>query len=163
MAQIKRKKDTAVSNKSNESYDHLALSGLEYNPFATESPGVFSNPIYDAGRGSIYIWVARLIDNAGRVDSQGNVVRPPITSASFDTDHIVCMRHPVVPAETLATYFAHGRLHEGDTVLLTEFSSQHLDDDLKPVVIGGVASRLALHSRFPVQSRPKKDDHPRGA
>lgn len=161
-----QKQDSQTNGVDFSSFEHLTLTGLEANPFATDSPGSYANPVYDAGRNSIYIWVARLVDNPGEYDSENNLVVPPLTDPSFLPTHasqIKCYSLPVVPADTLAQYYSRGRIKEGDQVLITALEGQQLDsDNVTPAVYGGVATRLALHQSFPVTSRPVKDDHPRG-
>lgn len=166
MAHIQRQNDAVQNGTDYTQYAHLTLTGLEYNGFATPQPGVLVNPVYDDGRGSVYIWIARLLDNHGLLDDQGTLTVPPITDPSFldnSTDYIQCSLLPVVPADTLATYFQKGRFEEGDTVTVTSFKGQHIDAAQCDILIEGMAAKLTLHSFFPVQARPKKDDHPRGA
>lgn len=162
MTNIQLQQQAAAAGADFSQYDHLAMTGLEYNPFATPSPGVLANPVYDFGRGSIYIWVARLVDNRG--SSDGSI--PPITDPTFlanFTGSIQCSLYPAVPDESLASYFTAGRMKEGDQVVVTAYRSQQLADDGSEILLCGTASKVAFHGSFDVQNRPKKDDHPRGS
>lgn len=157
--------DAARNGTDFEDQAHLTLTGLEANPFATPAPNVFANPVYDLGRDSLYVWVARFVDNTGGANTDGSEAYPPITSPDFlpsFTDHIQCMALPMVPADTLAEYYTRGRMKESDTVWIQAYQGQNLNRDGSSQVFGGSVRKLSTHGAFPVAARPLKDDHPRG-
>jgi len=165
MMSIKQAADAAAVGTDFSQSAHLTMTGLEYNPYVTPSPGVLANPVYDCGRGSIYIWVARLIDNHGFLATSARAAIPPITDPSFllnHTNQIQCMIFPVVPSESLAGFFSNGRIREGDRVLVSSIRDQQLGEDGSEVLIGGTADKVHFHGDFNLLPRPKKDDHPRG-
>lgn len=162
---LQQQQDAADNGFDFSDYEHLTLTGLEANPFATQTPGAFANPVYDVGNNSLYVWVARLVDNQGGMNPDRSVAFPPLTDPSFVSDHlehIHCMPLPMVPADTLAQYYNKGRIKEGELVMISAFEGQQLDASGSPEVYGGSVSKVATHKFYPVTSRPSKDDHPRG-
>ena len=166
-AVLLQQQQDAINNGTDfTDYEHLTLSGLEANPFATPAPGVFANPVYDEGNNSLYVWVARLVDNQGGMNPDRSVAFPPITDPTFlttYTSHIQCMALPMVPSDTLAQYYNKGRIKEGELVMISAYEGQQIDSNGDVEVYGGSVSKVATHKFFPVTSRPTKDDHPRGS
>lgn len=161
---VKEAQKNSRLSDDQDSVQHLMLAGKD---------GAFSNPILDDQNKTYWIWVARLLDNSGSYDMEGQFDRsnpdgsselcPPITARNwdkkggYDTDFMQCMALPMVPDVSFMKLVSDNNFKEGSYCLITHFQGQQLRQGRIPISVGGFCHPLDIAGamKFTAPKKPQ--------